>query len=417
MAAATITTSIVTGGTNSHATTAQEVNGVATDFVQQGVVGTISNTSGVAPNTGSFAVNAQGTPAMFVDITAGTAYITATPSGQASQVLRAYMSASYTSYTITANSSGSTKYDWIYLQVDATKANNPASDASDVTSIVTSRSSSNTADNGTPPTYGILLAVVTVTNGASSISNSNVVDGRTRALVTSNSLGWTPASGTWAFSSYDSTNKTGVITVNSDATTIYSQGMRVRFTNNGSTQYGIITKVASTALTVYFGTDYSLTSGTIAFPYYSYQKAPFAFPLDPAKWTVTTTDTSDRTTTSTTPSNVGSVSISVPIGVWELAHSGNAQTGRGSTTFASGYVTLSATSTTEDDTAMSTFFQTQTPTGTIQLNAPFSRRKFVTVTSATSYYQNIWSSASSITTSVMGATGGKTTITARCALL
>lgn len=176
--ASTITTSVVTGGTNSHATTSYEVNGVATDFIHAGVVGPLTNTAGVSPATGSFAVNAQGTPAMLVDVSAGVAYITATPSGQASQKLRAYMSATYTSYAIASNASGSTKYDWIYLKVDPTAANNPASDASDVTALYTSRSSSNTTDNGSPPTYGTPLAIVAVANGASSITNSNITDAR-----------------------------------------------------------------------------------------------------------------------------------------------------------------------------------------------------------------------------------------------
>lgn len=181
--ASTITTSVVTGGTNSHATTVAEVNAFRSDFAGPGCVGILTNTSGVAPSTGAFAVNAQASPAMFVDVTAGSAYITATPAGQVSQVLRANMTATYTSYAISANASGSTKFDWIYLSVDATKANNPASDASDVTSLFTSRSSSNTSDNGSPPTYGQLLAVVTVANGASSISNSNIADSRTRASI------------------------------------------------------------------------------------------------------------------------------------------------------------------------------------------------------------------------------------------
>jgi len=115
---------------------------------------------------------------MGVTVKAGQAYITATPSSQDSQVLRARASSDYTAYTINANSSGATKYDWIYLSVSATNANAPASDASNVTSIYTSRSSSNTTDNGTPPTYGLLLAIVTVTNAASSITNSNITDKR-----------------------------------------------------------------------------------------------------------------------------------------------------------------------------------------------------------------------------------------------
>lgn len=184
--ASTITTSVVTGGSNAHATTVSEVNAFRTDFSTPGVIGTTTSTAGVAPATGSFAVNAQASPAMFVDVTAGSANITATPAGQVSQVIRANMVANYTSYAISANASGSTKYDWVYLSVDATKANNPASDASDVTALFTSRSSSNTTDNGSPPTYGVLLAVVTVANGASSISNANVSDQRYGAsLVTS----------------------------------------------------------------------------------------------------------------------------------------------------------------------------------------------------------------------------------------
>lgn len=177
MSSNTIITSTVTGGTNSHATVAEEANVIATDFVTQGVVGAITLNSG-SGGTGSFCVNADASPDMGVTVKAGQAYITATPSSQDSQVLRARASSDYTAYTINANSSGSTKYDWIYLKVDATKANNPASDASDVTSIYTSRSTSNTSDTGTPPTYGLLLAIVTVANAASSITNSNITDKR-----------------------------------------------------------------------------------------------------------------------------------------------------------------------------------------------------------------------------------------------
>jgi hypothetical protein len=177
MSANTLITSVVTGGTNSHTTTSEEANALATDFVTQGVVGAITLNSG-SGGTGSFCVNADGTPDMGVTIKSGQAYITATPSSQDSQVLRVRATSDYTAYTINANSSGSTKYDWIYLKVDTTKANNPAADASDVTSLFTSRSSSNTTDNGSPPTYGLLLAVVTVANGASSITNSNISDKR-----------------------------------------------------------------------------------------------------------------------------------------------------------------------------------------------------------------------------------------------
>ena len=178
MSANTIITSVVTGGTNNHTTVAEEANTIATDFVTQGVVGAITVGSGSTAGTGSFAVTQDATPDMGVTVLSGQAYITATPSSQDSQVLRARASANYTSYTINANASGSTKYDWIYLSVSATNANAPSAAADNVTSIYTSRSSSNTTDNGTPPTYGLLLAIVTVANGASSITNSNITDKR-----------------------------------------------------------------------------------------------------------------------------------------------------------------------------------------------------------------------------------------------
>lgn len=172
-----IYTGILTGGTNSHQTTSEEANNPATDFVTAGVVGAITNTGGVAPATGAFAVNAQGTPDMTVAVSSGVAYVTATPSGQASQKLRVYNNAS-ANVTIAANSSGSTKYDWIYIKVDAANAANPNTAADNVATLVTSRSSSATVDDGTPPTYGYAIAVVTVTNGASSITNGNIADSR-----------------------------------------------------------------------------------------------------------------------------------------------------------------------------------------------------------------------------------------------
>lgn len=186
MSAASIITSIVTGGTNSHATVSEEVNAYATDFITPGVVGSFTNTAGVSPSTGSFAVNQDSSADMGVTITGSgnttnsqaLAYITGQATSQNTQVFRARMSTNYTSYTINANSSGVTKYDWIYLSFSPTYGANPDSAADDVITLYTSRSTSSSADNGSPPTYGLLLAVVTVANGASSIVNANISDRR-----------------------------------------------------------------------------------------------------------------------------------------------------------------------------------------------------------------------------------------------
>ena len=183
-----IITSIVTAGVNNHATVSEEANSVQTDLLSTGVVGTITNTGGVSPATGSFAINQSATPAMTIDITLGRAYVTCVPSGQASQLLRARMTANTAAFVINANATGSTRYDWVYLKMDAALAAAPSVSANDVASIYVSRSTSNTSDNGTPPTYCLILAVVTVANGATSIVNANITDKRVRSGVPSTAL-------------------------------------------------------------------------------------------------------------------------------------------------------------------------------------------------------------------------------------
>jgi hypothetical protein len=77
----------------------------------------------------------------------------------------------------------------------------------------------------------------------------------------------------------------------------------------------------NTTITVYGGTDYDLANAAITSPYYSPVKAPFGFPLDPTKWTAILTDTLDRNQTSPLANsvyNLGTISLSIPLGVWDL---------------------------------------------------------------------------------------------------
>lgn len=143
-------TSVQTGGVNNHETTSEEVNALATDFASEGIVGDIANTSGVAPATGGFAVNAQGTPDATVAVSAGVAYVQGTPTSQNSQMFRVKNTAT-ANVTISANSSGSTKYDWIYIKLDPTNLNAPNTAGDNAATLVASRSSSAISDDGTPP--------------------------------------------------------------------------------------------------------------------------------------------------------------------------------------------------------------------------------------------------------------------------
>lgn len=229
-----ITSSILTGGSNNHPTTSEEANGVYTDFVSEGIVGSVGNTSGVAPATGGFSVNAQGTPDMTVAVGSGVAYVTGTPSSQNSQTFRIKNTAS-SNVTISANSSGSTKYDWVYISLSAANLANPNVAGDNAATLVTSRSSSAASDDGTPPTYGYPLAVVTVANGASSITNGNIRDIRTQVALNTGTSGatdgWTALSGTPTVSSgYNKGNKEFDLTFASSMAAILSPGMRLKVT-------------------------------------------------------------------------------------------------------------------------------------------------------------------------------------------
>lgn len=239
----TIITSIVTAGANSHATVAEEANAYATDFVSQGCLGSLTNTGGVAPSAGSFGVNQNTGSDMALKIvgtgnttsTYSTAYVTVTPSSQDKQVLRARMSADYTGYVINANATGSTVYDWIYLQASATNANVPDAAADNVITLLTSRSTSNSSDNGAPPTYGILLAVVTVANGATAITNANVADKRTQVVFntggSTTTTGWQSVGSALTYSANNG-NKEFQVTATGDLTGLLSPGMRMQVTRS-----------------------------------------------------------------------------------------------------------------------------------------------------------------------------------------
>lgn len=236
MSTGTLKVSILQYGTNSHVTTSEEANYFATDFVSPGITGSIANTNGFAPATGGFAVNAETSPSMAVQVTGSGAtvgaYVNVTPATQDAQTLRTNMIGN-NDITIAANSSGVTKYDWIYLKVDPTLANNPDVTATTVATFVTSRSTNSSTDNGgSTPTYGILLAVVTVINGATQITSGNIQDRRIQAgisapvTVAGATTGWNSlATDVFAYGS-NLGNKEFTVTNGNNLTGILTAGMK-----------------------------------------------------------------------------------------------------------------------------------------------------------------------------------------------
>lgn len=200
--------------------------------------------------------------------------------------------------------------------------------------------------------------------------------------------GWIPAEQTWAYASADA--PTFVITVPSGAASKYSVGMRLKLTQS-TVKYFIITAVADTTLTVYGGTDYTLTDTTISANYYSTVKSPLGFPLSPVKWSVAVTDTTQRSQAAAqnTWYNLGSLGITIPIGVWEVYYKVPVNIYVTSTVGFVMEITLSTGNNSETDAEMSTitYINDSTNIGK-QFKNTVSTQKVHTLASKTAYYLN-----------------------------
>lgn len=132
--------------------------------------------------------------------------------------------------------------------------------------------------------------------------------------------GWIPESGTWTYASADA--PTFTLTVNADVTSKIGVGDRIKLTQT-TAKYFIVTAISysapNTTITIYGGTDYTLANAAITLPYFSHLKSPLGFPMSPAKWSVTASDTArTQAAPGTTVYNLNSTSISIPIGVWQI---------------------------------------------------------------------------------------------------
>lgn len=188
------------------------------------------------------------------------------------------------------------------------------------------------------------VQVINMNNGMYGLSGDN-------SIAIDNS-GWISTIGNWSFYSADS--PTFVIKVDADMTNIISVGMRIKLTQT-TIKYFIVTAISSfndgfTLITVYGGTDYALANAIILSPYYSMVKSPFGFPMSPSKWTVEATnnaDVSQATPTAQTWYNY--LSITIPIGCWDLSWIGYGEFGRVNQSSIQGYTTLSTANNSESE--------------------------------------------------------------------
>lgn len=216
--------------------------------------------------------------------------------------------------------------------------------------------------------------------------------------------GWTPATGTWTYSSVD--DPTGVFTVNADVTALIGMGDRIKFTNGGNVIYGKVSKAPTysapdTTITFLHQIDPAdnlalvlMANSAITLPFYSHVKIPFGFPAELTKWQILILDTVDRsqgTPLANTIYNIGTTNsqISVPIGAWDLGYSVFLVSGLGSTTQAYPIAGLSTANNSFSNFAMVAMGGFNFVLGQLTgVGQQLSRRKLVTFATKTLHYLN-----------------------------
>jgi len=277
----------------------------------------------------------------------------------------------------------------------------------------------------TAPTAGSVL-LISYQSGTGTAGNADTLDnihavdyGSADGELQVERGGWKIINATLTYSSAD--DPTYVMTTSADLTGIISAGMRLRFTNDGGTVYGIVTAIDASTITMYGGTDYDVANSAITVPTYSEVKAPLGMPMDADKWTeilVVTGNDSQASPTGGTWYNPGSRSLDVPIGCWNLSFQivfGGVRTGSAVINWV--YVALStANNSSSDANLRSGSYEYGEGTGTNYGVAQTYKSKILTVASKTTYYL-VGSTASDIDTLTFYGSGTNTIVRAVCMYL
>lgn len=192
--------------------------------------------------------------------------------------------------------------------------------------------------------------------------------------------------------------------LNTDLTGTVGVGDRIKWTQNSVVRYGIVTAVTTdTNLTILTRCDstsvnYDLlptTDYAVSNFKYSHVKNPLGFPADPANWTVSLTDTSDRSQASPTQNvvyNLGSLSIAIPIGAWNVQFKvqawGVSTAGQTSAGLHAGLHT--ANNALPSSALLRGFAAVQGASGTLSAGSSISVSTNLTLAAKTTYYCNAY---------------------------
>lgn len=231
--------------------------------------------------------------------------------------------------------------------------------------------------------------------------------------------GWNATSVSLTYASADA--PTFVLTTGSDLRSLISVGMKMKFANNSTTFYGFVTAISASTITLYGGTDYVVANSAITLPYYSSAKAPFGFNTDPIKWTEQTKnvlDVSKSGPSASTWYNLGTISLNVPIGAWNVSYQVNVDATYNSSNVVEIQTTLSTANNSNSDVDLFAYTYAHGASGNMEIINLVNRSKYLTVAAKTPYYLNA-STAQTGQNNLLfiGSTGGATIVRAVCAYL
>jgi hypothetical protein len=198
---------------------------------------------------------------------------------------------------------------------------------------------------------------------------------------------------TWVYSSAD--GATGIFTVAGvDLTGVLTVGTRIKLTQSATVKYFIVTVVSfgggNTTCTIWGGASYTLANSAISATSYSYAKCPAGFPTNPDTWTVETSDTTaaaQSTPTSGTWYNLGTITIVIPIGLWNISYEVWLQSNSiAAQTSVSQYCSLSTANNSESDTTMTSWVILGSASGTLTLGDTSTRSKVLSLATKTTHY-------------------------------
>lgn len=249
--------------------------------------------------------------------------------------------------------------------------------------------------------------------------------------------GWIPDTNAWAYNAATS-GSMGVIHVTGDCTGYIQPGTRVKYTQT-TVKYGIVVQVnaygadesGKTRIYVYGGTDYTTANAAISATSFSHSHAPMGFNPSIAKWTVLVTDSSGRFQSNpdnTTKYNPGSLSVTIPVGTWDLSWSlvFRAQSDAAQTAFNAFFAMSDTNNGLTDSTGQTIFDKIKGDyvqggaSSTLEIRLPgYTESDGYVLTAATTYYFMAWSTSGSSVMNSIGFDNGNTAMKfkARCAFL